>query len=118
IPSTQYFVNETHECAISIVECRKLWMMSGLKTLSSKFPCEPATAIAVSLPITWIHTIVIASLWVGLTLPGMIDEPGSFSGSVSSARPQRGPEPIQRMSLAIFISDTASVLSDPDAATI
>ena len=29
-------------------------------------------------------TIVTASAWVGLTLPGMIDEPGSFSGSESS----------------------------------
>jgi hypothetical protein len=25
------------------------------------------------------------------TLPGMIDEPGSFSGNSSSPRPQRGP---------------------------
>jgi hypothetical protein len=32
----------------------------------------------------------------------MIDEPGSFSGKLNSPRPQRGPEPSQRMSLAIF----------------
>ena len=32
-----------------------------------------------------------ASLCVGFTLPGMIDEPGSFSGRISSPRPQRGP---------------------------
>ena len=37
------------------------------------------------------QTITIASHWVGLTLPGMIDEPGSFAGSVSSPSPQRGP---------------------------
>ena len=85
-------------------------MMSGLKTLSSKLPCEPATVIATSLPMTWMQTIVIASLWVGFTLPGMIDEPGSFSGRISSPRPQRGPEPIQRTSLAIFISETAQRL--------
>ena len=42
----------------------------------------------------------IASAWVGLTLPGMIDEPGSLAGSTSSRRPVRGPDPSQRMSLA------------------
>ena len=57
--------------------------------------------------------MVMASLWVGFTLPGMIDEPGSFSGSDSSPRPARGPDASQRMSLAIFISDTASVCIAP-----
>ena len=47
----------------------------------------------------------------------MIDEPGSFSGRISSPSPQRGPDASQRMSLAIFISDTASVLSAPLANT-
>jgi hypothetical protein len=37
-------------------------------------------------------TITIASHWVGLTFPGMIEEPGSFSGSSNSPRPQRRPE--------------------------
>ena len=36
------------------------------------------------------QTMVSASHWVGLTLPGMIEEPGSFSGSDSSPRPERG----------------------------
>ena len=62
---------------------------------------------------TWLATIVIASLWVGLTLPGMIELPGSFSGMMISPRPLRGPEAIQRTSLAIFISEAASVLSAP-----
>jgi hypothetical protein len=35
-------------------------------------------------------TMVIASHWVGFTLPGMIEEPGSFSGSEISPMPQRG----------------------------
>lgn len=47
-------------------------------------------------------------------MPGMIDEPGSFSGNESSPRPQRGPEPRKRMSLAIFINETARVLRLPD----
>ena len=49
----------------------------------------------------------------GLTLPGMIDEPGCNSGRISSPMPQRGPEPIQRMSLAIFIRLTATVFKHP-----
>ncbi len=57
--------------------------------------------------------MVSASHWVGLTLPGMIDEPGSFSGSDSSPRPERGPEPRKRMSLAILNSDAATVLIAP-----
>ena len=53
----------------------------------------------------------------GLTFPGMIEEPGCTSGRSSSKRPARGPEPSQRMSLAIFIRETATVLSTPLAAT-
>ena len=64
------------------------------------------------------QTITIASHWVGLTLPGMMDEPGSFSGKSSSPRPQRGPEASQRMSLAIFIKATASPRSAAIAATM
>jgi hypothetical protein len=37
--------------------------------------------------------MVVASDCVGLTLPGMIEEPGSFSGMVISPRPERGPRP-------------------------
>ena len=62
--------------------------------------------------------MVKASHCVGLTLPGIIDEPGSFSGKLISPMPQRGPEPKSRMSLAIFIRLTASVLSAPLASTI
>ena len=46
-----------------------------------------------------------------ITVPGMMDEPGSFSGRLSSPRPARGPLACQRMSLAIFISAPASVRS-------
>ena len=53
--------------------------------------------------------MVSASHWVGLILPGMIEEPGSFSGIFSSAKPARGPQAYQRTSLAIFISAPASV---------
>ena len=35
----------------------------------------PPVVIATSLPITWQQTIERASHWVGLTLPGIIEEP-------------------------------------------
>ena len=47
----------------------------------------------------------------------MIELPGSFSGIVISPMPQRGPEASQRTSLAILMSDAASVLSAPCACT-
>ena len=43
--------------------------------------------------LTWAATMVIASTCVGLTLPGMMLLPGSFSGRFSSPSPQRGPLP-------------------------
>ena len=73
--------------------------------------------IAASLPITCAATWSTTSGTIGLTLPGMIDEPFCSSGSRSSASPARGPEPIQAMSLAIFVSDTATTLSCPDSST-
>ena len=69
--------------------------------------------IVVWLPNTWQHTIVSASACVGLTLPGMIEEPGSFSGKINSPRPERGPEPSRRMSLAILNRSVASAFSAP-----
>jgi hypothetical protein len=50
--------------------------------------------------------------------PGMMDDPGSFSGSSSSPSPHRGPEARYRMSFAIFIRDTATTLSAPEASTM
>src|SRR5580765_986078 len=61
--------------------------------------------------------MVSISHWVGLTLPGMIELPGSFSGRRSSPRPQRGPEPSRRMSLAILVSETARTLRTPESST-
>src|SRR2546429_9243884 len=85
--------------------------MTGLYTFSWKFPCEPAKATAWSFPNTCTATMVSASHCVGLILPGMIDEPGSFSGIRSSAKPARGPQAYHRTSLAIFMSAPASVRS-------
>ena len=53
----------------------------------------------------------------GFTLPGMMDDPGCVAGSLISPSPQRGPDPSQRMSLAIFIREVAMVLSWPETST-
>ena len=62
--------------------------------------------------------MVNASVWVGLTLPGMIEEPGSFSGkSAIRPSPDRGPLPASRMSFAILKSPTARLFNAPCAKT-
>ena len=61
--------------------------------------------------------MVIASDCVGFTFPGMIELPGSFAGKMSSPIPQRGPYPSHLISLAIFMSEQASVFITPLAST-
>ena len=70
--------------------------------------------MATSLPMTWQQTCERASHCVGFTLPGMMEEPGSLAGRITSPKPQRGPEFSRRKSLAIFISETANRLTAPD----
>ena len=77
----------------------------------------PPTVMAASLPITCAATCVTTSGMTGLTLPGMIELPFWSSGRKISASPARGPEPIRRRSFAIFVSETATVFSAPDAST-
>ena len=60
----------------------------------------------------------MASDCVGLTLPGIILEPGSFAGRESSPKPHRGPDPSHLTSLAIFINEAESVFRAPEAATM
>ena len=91
--------------------------ITGIATLSSKLPVAPAQAIVASLPITRAPTMMTASGMTGLTLPGMIDEPGCRSGMCSSPRPVFGPDPIQRRSLQILVSETAMTRRAPDAST-
>jgi len=90
----------------------------GRNAFSSKLPSAPPMLTATSEAMTWMATISMASAWVGLTLPGMIDDPGSFSGNSSSPRPVRGPDPSQRRSLAILNNVTAADFSPACARTI
>ena len=89
------------------IDCSRLRAISGMRTLSSNWPCRPPMVIAVSLPITCAETCRTTSGSTGLTLPGMIEEPFCSSGRNSSPMPARGPEPISARSLAILVSETA-----------
>jgi hypothetical protein len=80
-------------------------------------PLAPAKPTPASLPITCAQTMVSASTCVGFTLPGMMDEPGSFSGRTSSPQPAARPEPSRRMSFAILNRLTATTRSAPDIST-
>ena len=83
--------------------------ITGSMTFKSKLPCVFATVTVTALPITWEQTMMSCSHMTGFTLPGMMDDPGCTAGSDSSPSPQRGPDDSQRMSLAIFSSEVATV---------
>src|SRR5215471_14370067 len=70
MPTAQCSRKESQASASRRIDRSTLWMMSGLKTLSSKFPEAPPMVTATSLPTTWAQTMVIASHCVGLTQPG------------------------------------------------
>ena len=91
--------------------------MTGIATLSSNEPDAPAQATVASLPMTRAQTMSTASGITGLTLPGMIEDPGCRSGMRSSPRPVFGPEPIQRRSLQILVRLTAMTRRAPEAST-
>jgi hypothetical protein len=113
MPARQRSVNETVASDSRRTDCSTASAITGLNTFSSKWPWLAAMFTVVWLPMTRVATMVSASAWVGLTLPGMIEEPGSFSGRISSPRPERGPEPRKRMSLAILNRSPASAASAP-----
>ena len=51
---------------------------------------------------------------MGFTLPGIIDEPGSFSGKINSPKPLLGPEAKNLISLAILLILAAIVFKVPE----
>ena len=62
---------------------RRMWVawmafqaITGIITFSSSCPASAAARMAASQPITWKQTWLTISGTDGLTLPGMIDEPG------------------------------------------
>src|SRR5699024_8791112 len=87
------------------MDSNRLVAMTGMPTLRSKAPLVDDKETVVSLAITCAQTMETASTMTGLTLPGMIDEPGCRSGMANSPSPVFGPDPIQRRSLLIFNSE-------------
>ena len=117
IPSMHFSANIVELVVSRWIDWIRLRPISGIRTFSSNWPCMPPIVIAVSLPITCAATCSTTSGITGLTLPGMIEEPFCSSGRNSSPMPARGPEPISAMSLAIFVSETASTFSAPESST-
>ena len=118
MPSTHFSRSRVPTSSASRwIDCSRLRAISGIRTLSSNWPCMPPIVIAVSLPITCAATCSTTSGITGLTFPGMIDEPFWSSGRNSSPMPARGPEPISARSLAILVSETATTFSAPDSST-
>jgi hypothetical protein len=93
MPSMHFSASARRGGRQSAIDCRRLRAMSGMRTLSSNWPCMPPIVTAVSLPMTCAATCRTTSGITGLTLPGMIDEPFCSSGRYSSPMPARGPSP-------------------------
>ena len=88
------------------IESKRASAIMGMATLSSKSeptPPVPPTQRP-SLPCTRQATIMADSQITGLTLPGMMDDPVE-PPAMQPNNPPRGPDPIQRRSLAILVRD-------------
>mmetsp|Transcript_5074 Transcript_5074/g.12715 ORF Transcript_5074/g.12715 Transcript_5074/m.12715 type:complete len:218 (+) Transcript_5074:66-719(+) len=118
IPDTHLSVKATEQSASKRVDDSKAMAMTGLKTLSSKWPWAPPNWAVAQSPTTRAATMVTASHCVGFTLPGMIELPGSFSGNEISPRPLRGPLPSSLKSLAILFKAQAVAANCPQASTM
>src|SRR3712207_8750082 len=62
-PYTTLF-RSTEASASRRIDCSTALAITGLNTLSSKCPWLPAKATVAPLPITCVHTMVMASAWV------------------------------------------------------
>src|SRR5213594_4899104 len=69
--------------------------------------------MAASFPKTWAATRLTASGITGLTLPGIMLDPGSIAGRSISPSAVLGPEFRRRRSLDIFIRLVAIVFKSP-----
>ena len=103
---------------------RRRWMpfdsekaMIGSMTFNSSCPASAAIVMVTSLPMMSKATCETTSGMTGLTLPGMIEEPGCNRGRLISLMPVRGPEDSRRRSLQILDSLTAMRLSTPEVCT-
>ena len=95
-------------------DCSRLCATSGIMTFNSSCPACTASEIAASFPTTWNPTIASISGMTGLTLPGMIEDPGCSAGRRISPKPVTGPEFSRRKSLPMRMHSSASALSAPE----
>ena len=71
IPTTHFSVKASATFPSSRIDSRILCAITGIITLSSKFPFAPAQVMVASFPKTCAHTIIIDSHKTGFTFPGM-----------------------------------------------
>src|ERR1043166_7170050 len=117
MPSTQRCLNTVHPLvSIEMLPSRRD-AITGSKTLRCNCPASAASVTVMSLPITSKQIWFTTSGMTGLTLPGMIDDPGCIGGKLISPNPARGPELNKRRSLQIFDSLTEHRLSTPESWT-
>src|SRR3972149_5478176 len=116
-PSMHRCANSRATFARISMDCWRLWDITGIIVLRSRFEWVFARDTVMSFPTTWAPPCITASGMTGFTFPGMIEAPGWTAGRFSSPSPVQGPEPSHRMSFAIFIRLTATVRTDPLAST-
>ena len=114
MPSTHFSVKVSSALWSQMRLSMRHSVMTGSITFSSNWPASAAKLTVVSLPITLKQTWLVTSGMTGLTLPGMMEEPGAIGGRFTSCRPQRGPEAMRRKSLQIFDSLMARRFRAPE----
>src|SRR5262245_27292775 len=104
IPSTQWIRNVLAALMNIVCDSKMHAAITGSNTLSCSCPPSAAIETVRSELITRKQTMLTTSGITGLTLPGMIDEPGCFGGRLISRNPHRGPDESSRKSLQTFDS--------------
>src|SRR3989344_4138916 len=99
------------------IESRIFFAIIGHITFNSKMEYCAASSTVLSFPITSKHTIMTHSGMLGLILPGIIEEPGSTSGKMISAKPAFGPELRMLRLLAILCKFIASIFNEDENET-
>jgi len=103
--------------SIVAIDVNSAKVITGSITLSWSWPADAASVTVRSRPITRKPTWLTTSGMTGLTLPGMIEEPGCICGRLISAKPQRGPLASILMSLQILVSFDDVRFSTPESST-
>ncbi|MBV6465854.1 MAG: hypothetical protein PGMFKBFP_01140 [Anaerolineales bacterium] len=116
-PRTAFSVKARVAPIVICICSNSSYAITGIITFNSNCPAWAASATVVSHPATWNIAMSSISAITGLTLPGMMLEPGCTAGSWISSSPVAGPEASRRKSLAMRINVSARVLmADENAA--